>query len=84
MTLKYNKKIQFIRQVLAIAEKYSKTPAQILVRYQIQRGHIVIPKSVTKNRIASNFNVFDFELTADEITQINSFECNGRICPMNG
>lgn len=71
-------------KVLSIAKKYNKTPAQILVRYQIQRGHIVIPKSVTKNRIASNFNVFDFELTADEIVQINSFECNGRICPMNG
>lgn len=71
-------------KVLAIAEKYQKTPAQILIRYQIQRGHIVIPKSVTKNRIASNFQVFDFELSADDIDQINTFECNGRICPMNG
>lgn len=76
--------IFYLLQVLAITKKYNKTPAQILIRYQIQRGNIVIPKSVTKNRIASNFNVFDFELTNDDIAQINSFECNGRICPMNG
>lgn len=76
--------ILHLLQVLAITKKYNKTPAQILIRYQIQRGNIVIPKSVTKNRIASNFNVFDFELTNDDIAQINSFECNGRICPMNG
>lgn len=71
-------------QVLAIAAKFSKTPAQILIRYQIQRGHVVIPKSVTKERIATNFDVFDFELSADDIAEINSFECNGRICPMTG
>lgn len=71
-------------KVLALAKKFNKTPAQILVRYQIQRGHVVIPKSVTKNRIASNFNVFDFELSDADIAEINSFECNGRICPMNG
>lgn len=71
-------------KVLAIAKKFNKTPAQILVRYQIQRGHVVIPKSVTKNRIASNFEVFDFELSDEDIENINSFECNGRICPMNG
>lgn len=71
-------------KVLAIAKKYNKDPAQILIRYQLQRGHIVIPKSVTKKRIASNFNVFDFELTTEDIAIINSFECNGRICPMDG
>jgi len=71
-------------KVVQIAKKYNKTAAQILIRYQIQRGHVVIPKSVTKDRIISNFNVFDFELDADDIAQINSFECNGRICPMSG
>lgn len=70
--------------MLAIAEEHKKSPAQILIRYQIQRGHIVIPKSVTKGRIATNFDVFDFELTDAEIEQINTFECNGRICPMTG
>ncbi|XP_031618867.1 aldo-keto reductase family 1 member B1-like isoform X2 [Contarinia nasturtii] len=71
-------------KVLAIAAKFNKTPAQILIRYQIQRGHVVIPKSVTKERIATNFNVFDFELSDADIAEINTFECNGRICPMAG
>lgn len=71
-------------QVLAIAAKFNKTPAQILIRHQIQRGHVVIPKSVTKDRIASNSDVFNFELSDADIEEINSFECNGRICPMTG
>lgn len=70
-------------KVLAIAKKYKKTPAQVLIRYQIQRGHIVIPKSVTKGRIISNIEVFDFELTADDVKTLNSLDCNGRICPMD-
>lgn len=64
----------------AVAEKYGKTPAQILIRYQIERGHIVIPKSVTKSRIASNFDVFDFELAGEDVELITSFDCNGRVC----
>lgn len=67
----------------AIATKYNKDPAQILIRYQIQRGHIVIPKSVTKSRVISNFQVFDFKLAPADITDIESFECNGRLCPMS-
>uniref|UniRef100_A0A182IUH6 NADP-dependent oxidoreductase domain-containing protein n=1 Tax=Anopheles atroparvus TaxID=41427 RepID=A0A182IUH6_ANOAO len=69
-------------KVVAIAKKYGKTPAQILIRYQIQRGHVVIPKSVTKSRIASNFEVLDFQLTKDDVAQINSFDCNGRLVPL--
>lgn len=71
-------------KVLAISEKHNKTPAQVLIRYQLQRGHVVIPKSVSKNRIASNFDVFDFELSDEDIAEIDTFDCNGRICPMNG
>ena len=51
---------------------------------QLDRGHVVIPKSVTKTRIAENSQVFDFKLNADDIAYIDSFECNGRICPMFG
>ncbi|XP_036216517.1 aldo-keto reductase family 1 member B1 isoform X2 [Bactrocera oleae] len=70
-------------KIVGIADKYGKTPAQILIRYQLQRGNIVIPKSVNKNRIASNFDVFNFELTADDIATINSFNCNGRFVPLD-
>lgn len=69
--------------VIELAKKYKKNPAQLLIRYQIQRGHIVIPKSVTKSRIISNFDVFDFELNGDDVTKISSLDCNGRICPMD-
>ncbi|KAG6462833.1 aldo-keto reductase family 1 member B1 [Manduca sexta] len=65
-----------------IADKYNKTPAQVLIRYAIDRGMIVIPKSVTKSRIAQNFSVFDFQLTLDDIKEISGLECNGRLCTM--
>lgn len=68
----------------AIAEKHGKEPAQILIRYQIQLGHVVIPKSVTKSRIASNFDVFSFELDGDDMKQLASLERNERICPEFG
>lgn len=70
------------KKVVAIAEKYKKSAAQILIRYQIQRGLVVIPKSVTKSRIESNFDVFNFELTADDVKTIDSFDCNGRLVPL--
>jgi aldehyde reductase len=67
-----------------IADKLKKTPAQVLIRYQIQNNHIVIPKSVTKSRIISNAEVFDFELSAEDMKYIDSLDCNGRFCPMTG
>ena len=54
----------------------------IINRYQIDRGVIVIPKSVTKSRIASNFDVFDFKLAQEDLDLIDSFDCNGRLVPM--
>ncbi|CAH0730687.1 unnamed protein product, partial [Brenthis ino] len=66
----------------AIADRYSKSTAQILIRYAIDRGLIVTPKSVTKSRIEQNFQVFDFQLTPEDIKLISSFECNGRVCSM--
>lgn len=67
-----------------IAEKHGREPAQILIRYQIQLGHVVIPKSVTRSRIASNFDVFSFELDGDDMKQLASLERNERICPEFG
>jgi len=68
------------RKLKAIADKYKKSVAQILLKYQLQRGVIPIPKSVSKKRLAENINIFDFELSQADIDTINTFNCNGRVC----
>ncbi|KAL3277275.1 hypothetical protein HHI36_012625 [Cryptolaemus montrouzieri] len=65
-----------------LATKYGKTPAQVLLRYQIQRGVITIPKSTNKSRIEQNMSIFDFVLSGDDMKYIDTFDCNGRFCPM--
>lgn len=65
-----------------VADKYGKTVPQLLIRYAIDRGLIVIPKSVTKSRIEQNFQVFDFQLTLEDVKEIQTLECNGRTCTM--
>ncbi len=60
--------------VLALAEKYRKTSAQILLRYTIQNGVVVIPKSVHEERIRENINVFDFALTAEEMETLRALD----------
>ncbi|WP_433610493.1 aldo/keto reductase [Prescottella agglutinans] len=68
--------------IRALAEAHDRTPAQIVLRWHIQLGNVVIPKSVTPARIASNFDVFDFELTADDMFAISSLDSpDGRIGP---
>ncbi|KID92677.1 Aldo/keto reductase [Metarhizium guizhouense ARSEF 977] len=54
-------------RVKALADKYGKTEAQVLLRWSLQRGHVPLVKSVTPSRIAENAAVFDFELTDDEV-----------------
>jgi len=62
-----------------IAKKYpGKSTAQMLIKWQVQRGTVVIPKSVTKKRIIENIDIFDFELTKDDIKAIEAMDCNGR------
>ena len=55
-----------------LAEKYSKTPAQIILRWNIERGLIVIPKSSNPGRQKENIDLFDFSLTAEDIEKVNS------------
>lgn len=70
-------------KVVKIAEKYGKTPAQVLIRFQIDRGVVVIPKSVTKDRIVANINVFDFKLTDEEIQELSTFDRGFRFCALD-
>lgn len=62
-----------------LEEKYRKTPTQICLRYLIQKGVIPIPKSVTKQRIESNFDVFDFELEDKDMNALDQHNCGNRI-----
>ena len=67
--------------IVRIAERLHRTPAQVTLRWHIQRGDIVFPKSVTPRRIAENFALFDFELTGDDMAAITALHRNGRRGP---
>lgn len=67
--------------ITGIAAQHGKTPAQVLIRWHIQLGNIVIPKSVNPERIASNFDVFGFELSEQDIASIASLENGTRLGP---
>jgi 2,5-diketo-D-gluconate reductase A len=67
--------------VTAVAESSGRTPAQVLIRWHIQLGNIVIPKSVNPQRIASNFDVFDFELSNNDMASISSLDDGNRLGP---
>jgi diketogulonate reductase-like aldo/keto reductase len=67
------------KKLVEIAEKYNKTQAQILIRWAIQVGTIVLPKSVTPERIKENADVFDFEISEEDIDYMESFNENFRV-----
>lgn len=65
----------FTNETIAkIGEKYGKANGQVILRWLLQRGITVIPKSVHKARMAENFNIFDFELSADDIKTMNALD----------
>lgn len=66
------------KTILAIAEARGKTPAQVILRWHLQEGRSAIPKSVDPQRIAENFEVFDFELTAEDMRAIASIDTGQR------
>jgi 2,5-diketo-D-gluconate reductase A len=65
--------------VQAIADAHGKSLAQVILRWHIQLGNIIFPKSNSRERIEENFTIFDFELSADEQAAITSLEKDGRV-----
>lgn len=59
-------------EIWNVAQRHQKTPAQIMIRYQVQHGNIAVPKTATRDRIVTNFDVFDFILSDDDIREIES------------
>ncbi len=67
--------------ITSIAEAHGKTPAQVVLRWHIELGNVVFPKSVTVERIAENIDIFDFELSAEEMAQIEALDRGERTGP---
>jgi 2,5-diketo-D-gluconate reductase A len=67
--------------VVSVAQAHGKTPAQALIRWSIQLGNVVIPRSANPDRIASNLAVFDFELSEDEMATLNGLDDGTRFRP---
>ena len=68
-------------RIVAVAKGHDKTPAQVTLRWHIQLGNIIFPKSVTDHRIRENFDIFDFELTDEEMSAIGGLDQGKRLGP---
>lgn len=62
------------KTIIALAEKHKKTPAQIILRWQVQAGYVTVPGSANPKHIAKNINIFDFSLTPDEMQQVAALD----------
>lgn len=69
-----NRKLLENPAIVKMAQKYGKNAGQIILRFEVQEGFIVLPKSTNEERIAGNINIFDFELTADEMNTIRAMD----------
>ena len=67
--------------IAAVAQAHGKTPAQVMLRWHLQQGRSAIPKSTNPARIAENFDVFDFELSPEELTTIDALDSGVRSGP---
>ncbi|MFG2755363.1 aldo/keto reductase [Streptomyces wuyuanensis] len=67
--------------IVAVAQKYGKTPAQVVLRWHLQLGNVVIPKSVTPSRIRENIDVFGFELDDDDLAAFAALDEGRRLGP---
>jgi 2,5-diketo-D-gluconate reductase A len=67
--------------IVGLAQKYGKTPAQIVLRWHLQLGNIAIPKSVTPSRVRENADIFDFELSDDDVASISELGNGRRLGP---
>ena len=68
------------QKVKEISEKLGKTPAHVLIRFHIEKKCVVIPNSVTKERIISHFDVFDFHLSPEEMHTLDGLDRKWRAC----
>jgi diketogulonate reductase-like aldo/keto reductase len=67
--------------IVEIAQAHERTPAQTIIRWHLQIGNVVIPKSVTPERIRENFAVLDFELSDEQLESIAALDAGTRIGP---
>ena len=66
------------KPVVELAAKYEKSPAQIILNWHLNRGHIIIPKTLTLARLGENFNVYNFKMTEEEYEQITKLDIKAR------
>lgn len=68
--------------IVEIAQAHGRTPAQVVLRWELQSGVIPLPKSARPDRIRENFEAFDFELSPEDMQRIDLLDCNGRMGPV--